>query len=303
MTGKGDILLQAKGLERRDGPRVRLRGLDLELRRGEVMGLLGVNGAGKSTALALLGGALRPTRGEVRILNHDLHRDPLRARRLLGLLPERPPLYPGLTLDENLDFAARLRGLSRREARKARERVKRQLDLVPFGRRLAGRLSRGMAQRAGIAQALVHTPRVLILDEPTAGLDPAQARDLRALVDELREDRAVLLATHLLQDVEQLCRRVTLLREGRVVLQERLDELPRARVRLLHPPSTEALLRLPGVTGARATGEGWFELTLEDAPADLAERIAHQGWGLADYLGGGRDLERLVTAMVEEEAA
>ena len=299
MSAKGDILLQARNLERRDGPVVRLRRFDLELRRGEAMGLLGVNGAGKSTALALLGGVLRPTRGEVRLLGYDLHREPLRARRFLGLLPERPPLYPHLTLDENLDFAARLRGLSRKEATHARERIKKRLGLIRLGRRLAGRLSRGTAQRAGLGQAMIHDPEVLILDEPTAGLDPAQAHELRILLRELAVERAVLLATHLLEDVAALCRRVTLLREGRVVLRERLDSAPRAKVRFLRPPPDEALRRLPGVAAARSLGDGWFELRLEDAPADLAERVASHGWGMADYLSSGHDLERLVAAMVE----
>ncbi len=296
---RGDILLQGEELGRRDGPVARLRGLDLELRAGEVTALLGVNGAGKSTALALLSGALRPTRGRVRVLGLDLHRQPRQARRHLGLLPERPPLYPELTVDENLDFAARLRGLDRRQARQARRRVKRQLDLTTFGRRLAGRLSRGMAQRVGIAQALVHEPEVVILDEPTAGLDPAQARELRQLIAGLGDGRAVLMATHLLQDVEQLCQQVIILREGRPVTRERLGEGKGARIHLQRPPAPGELQKLPGITRVTEQHDGWFELALEAPPETVARELALRDWGLTDFIQHRHDTERLVNLMVE----
>ena len=305
MKQERDILLHANGLGRREGRKVRVEGLDLDLARGQVLGLLGVNGAGKSTALALLSGALRPTSGRVEILGLDLHRQPQRAKRHLGLLPENPPLYPNLSVDENLDFAARLRTLRGRAVRAARERVKRRLDLESFGRRLCGRLSRGMAQRVGIAQALIHDPEVLILDEPTAGLDPAQAAELRALVGDIRARCAVLLATHILRDVEVLCEEVVVLREGRIAARERLHEQQLARVRLLRPPPTGELERLPGVHGVRQLGEGWFELALAQAPADLASRIALRDWGLAAFVPRGQDIERLVDSLVGvgEEAA
>ena len=305
MIQEQDILLQASGLGRRDGRNMRLEGLDLVLRPGQVLGLLGVNGAGKSTTLALLSGALRPTSGRVEILGIDLHRHPRRAKRHLGLLPERPPLYPNLTVDENLDFAARLRGLKRKAARAAREQVKRQLDLAAFGRRLCGRLSKGMAQRVGIAQALIHQPQVLILDEPTAGLDPVQASELRALIGEIRSRCGILLATHILRDVEQLCEEVVILREGRLAAHEHLHEQNRARIHLLQPPASECLERLPGVAGVQELGSGWFDLLLDQAPGDLAREIALHDWGLAAYVPRRHDIEHLVNTLVgvDQEAA
>ena len=305
MIQERDILLQASGLGRRDGRNQRLEGLDLVLRRGQVLGLLGVNGAGKSTTLALLSGALRPTSGRVEILGIDLHRHPRRAKRHLGLLPERPPLYPNLTVDENLDFAARLRGMKGKAARSARERIKRQLDLATFGTRLCGRLSKGMAQRVGIAQALVHEPQVVILDEPTAGLDPAQARELRTLIGDIRSRCGVLLATHILRDVEELCEEVLILRDGRLAAHERLHEQNRVRIHLLRPPGKESLERLPGVAGVRSQGGGWFELALDDAPAELARDIALHNWGLDAYVPRRHDIESLVGILVgiDEEAA
>ena len=248
MIQERDILLQASNLGRRDGRNQRLEGLDLVLRRGQVLGLLGVNGAGKSTTLALLSGALRPTSGRVEILGIDLHRHPSQAKRHLGLLPERPPLYPNLTVDENLDFAARLRGMQGKAARSARERIKRQLDLGAFGARLCGRLSKGMAQRVGIAQALVHEPQVVILDEPTAGLDPAQARELRTFIGDIRSRCGVLLATHILRDVEALCEEVLILRDGRLAARERLHEQNRVRIHLLRPPPRKGK---PGTASGR----------------------------------------------------
>ncbi len=276
-----------------------MRGLDLELRAGETTALLGVNGAGKSTTLALLCGALRPTRGQVRVLGMDLYRQPRQAKRHLGLLPERPPLYPELTVDENLDFAARLRGLDRRQAQQARRRVKQELDLTGFSRRLAGRLSRGMAQRVGIAQALIHQPEVVILDEPTASLDPVQAKSLRGLVAALGEKRAVLLATHLLADVEQLCHQVIVLRDGQVAARERLFDQPGARVHLLRPPPAEKLQAVPGVAEAHPQPNGWFQLILTAPPESALRELAQADWGLTDFIRGRHDLERLTNLMVD----
>lgn len=304
MAGSGDILLQARDLERRDGGLIRVRDLDLVLRQGEIMGLLGINGAGKSTTLALLSGALRPTRGRVEVLGFDLHRRPREAKRHLGLLPESPPLYPNLTVDENLDFAARLRGLAGRAVPQAREQVKRQLELGGFGRRLCSRLSKGMAQRVGIAQSIIHQPEVLILDEPTAGLDPAQARELRQLVMALRGSCAVLLATHILRDVEVLCDRVSILREGRLVTHESLQH-QHVRVHLQRPPGAARLAGLTGVRAVHPAADGWFDLELEEVDTELARRIALHDWGLDAFIPGRHDLERLLGLLVgvDDEAA
>ncbi len=299
MNDEGHILLEARGLARRDGGLVRLHPTDLVLRKGEVTALLGVNGAGKSTLLALLAGALRPGAGRVRVLGHDLHRDRRRARRQVGYLPQRPPLYPDLTLDENLEFAARLRGLSPGEARPARERIKKRLELDGLGRRLAGRLSGGMARRAALAQALVHRPRVLLLDEPTAALDPPRAQALRDLLGELAEECAILFSTHLLADLRPPCRRVLVMRRGAVVDEHLLDGRPRARIRLLRPPPTAALAALPGVLEATPLGEGWFELQLEAEQPALAERLAGRGWELDRVLGGAAEPEWLVNELLE----
>jgi ABC-2 type transport system ATP-binding protein len=288
-------LLRARGLGCRDNGRWRVAGLDLDLAAGEAVGLLGTNGAGKSTTLALLAGALVPTEGSVEVLGEDLHRGPRRVRRALGLLPEQPPLHPDLTVDENLAFAARLRGLGRAEAAAACRRARRRCDIDRLGRRLAQRLSRGEAQRAALALAIVHDPRVLLLDEPTAGLDPLQAAGLHELVRQLLDDRAVLLSTHLLPDVEALCGRVVVLHEGRpAAVPAAAGDARRVRVAFSSAVAATDLAAVPGVLAAHRDGPDAWVLELDPrAPADLAERLAGRGWGLRGYAPVRRDLAAL----------
>ena len=291
-------LLQATGLERTDQGSARLADFNLRLERGEVVGLLGVNGAGKSTALALLSGALAPSRGRVEVLGRNLHASPS-VRHHIGLLPERAPLYPQLTVEENLDFAGRLRGLRGKALSQARNKMVEQLDLGGFQRRLCSRLSRGMAQRAAIAQALIHSPDILILDEPTAGLDPAQAQELRNLIRRVSPDCAVLLASHILEDMEQLCSRVVVLSRGRKVAEQSLKDGSSLRVRLGRPPEPGSgfLTALPGVTAATEQGDGWYLLRVQTPPESLAPHMA--AWELQALLPTRYSLQSLLAEALE----
>ena len=207
-------VLLARQLSYGNPDRPRLSDFDLQLQPGDRLGLLGINGAGKSTLMQLLAGILAPSRGEVLILGQRLDRAGPALRRHIGFLPQRVPFYPELTVTENLQWAGRLRGLSGQGLIDAIDTVLDQVRLVEFSRRLAGRLSAGMAQRLGLAQALVHRPDILILDEPTAGLDPLQTEQIRGLLGSLGGETSVVLATHLLDDVQQLCNRVILLDAG-----------------------------------------------------------------------------------------
>jgi len=208
-------LLLARQLSYGVASRPRLSNFDLQLQRGDRLGLLGVNGAGKSTLMQVLAGILAPSDGEVRILGQRLDQAGPTLRRHIGYLPQRVPIYPELTVRENMDWAGRLRGLKGQPLRTAAEGALQQVELGAFSRRLAGRLSAGMEQRLGLAQAIMHQPDILILDEPTAGLDPLQTEQVRDLLRNLSADTSVILATHLLDDVQQLCNRVILLDEGR----------------------------------------------------------------------------------------
>jgi len=208
-------LLHARGLSYGPAQRPRLSDLDLQLQAGDRLGLLGVNGAGKSTLMQLLAGVLAPDRGEVLVLGQRLDQGDSGVRRHIGFLPQRIPAYPELTVHENLRWAGRLHGLKGEALRTAIDEVLHQVQLDDVAGRLAGRLSAGMAQRLGLAQALLHRPAILILDEPTAGLDPLQTEQIRDLLAALSDDISLILATHLLDDVQRLCNRVILLDAGR----------------------------------------------------------------------------------------
>lgn len=187
--------------------------LNLSLDRGSVLGLLGVNGAGKSTTLRMIVGLLAPSSGQVLIGGADLREEPAAARRL-GYLPELAPLYAELRVEEYLAFCARLRGQRGVANKQAVDRVIERCGLGDVRRRLLGHLSKGFQQRAGIAQAIVHAPELIVLDEPASGLDPRQAVQIRALIRELGQEHAVILSTHLLPDVQACCERVAILHEG-----------------------------------------------------------------------------------------
>jgi ABC-2 type transport system ATP-binding protein len=211
------LTLSATNLTRRFGGHRAVDGVSLQLRRGEVLGLLGHNGAGKSTTLQMLTGVLLPHAGRVEICGFDLAREPARAKACIGFLPETPPLYRDMRVDDYLAFAARLHRVRRENIAAAVADAKRRCGLHDSGRKIIGTLSKGYQQRVGIAQAIVHEPDVIVLDEPTVGLDPAQIRDIRALIRDLGEAHSVILSTHLLAEVESICERVEIMHHGRLI--------------------------------------------------------------------------------------
>ncbi|MCU0767810.1 MAG: ABC transporter ATP-binding protein [Gammaproteobacteria bacterium] len=301
-------VLEVSQLARRDGPRVRVSGVSFTIQRGEVVGLLGLNGAGKSTTLAMIAGVLGASAGTVSIDGKDLVARPLEARAALGYLPDEPPLYRELTVDEHLDLAACLHGLGRGAA-EARRRIAKRLGLAGVGRRLAGRLSRGYRQRVGLALALLHEPALVVLDEPTSGLDPAQAAELRGLVGELGRERAVLFSSHRLDEVQRICHRVEILHEGRQVASLPVDPPGAAGTVLVavlaHPPGLPVLEVLPGVAAAESLAEGRFRLRLRDAAdrALVAQQLVTLGYGLLELGPERPSLERRFLALTRGEAA
>ena len=301
-------LLTVEDLSRRYGARWALDGLELRLRQGEALGLLGANGAGKSTCLRLLAGILAPTRGTVRILGLDLAHAPRRAKRHLGYLPERPPLHLDMRVGEYLEYCARLHRLPRASRREAVDWAIARSGLAEVAGRLLGQLSKGYRQRVGIAQAVVHRPELVILDEPTDGLDPVQAREMRTLIRTLAKDCGVILSSHRLPEVQAVCNRVLILREGRVLHQAVLDEAAAARrfrLRLERPPDGERLARLPGVRAVQTLAEGAFRLRLApEAPVTgLAARVVESGWGLMELAPERPDLEQIFFDLVGGEDA
>ncbi|TCT22748.1 ABC transporter ATP-binding protein [Thiobaca trueperi] len=303
-----ETLVRVTDLSRRFGSHLALSGVNLCLERGEVLGLLGPNGAGKTTCLRLLGGMLAPDGGRIEIQGIDLARRPLEAKRHLGYLPERPPLYPELRVDEYLTFCARLHRLPRRRIGEAIEEAKHRCGLEDAGRRLIAKLSKGFRQRLGIAQAILHKPALLILDEPTEGLDPFQMRELRGLIRELAHDCGIILSSHLLPEVQAVCDRVAILYQGQIRFDDYLPaEQPVYgwRIRLGPPSSVAQVADLPGVAGALALGDDRYRVMLADdaTSADLARVILLAGLELRELIPDRSDLERVFFDLIGVEEA
>lgn len=202
-----------------------IRDVSFTAQRGEILGFLGPNGAGKSTTMRIIAGFMPATEGTVTVDGFDVFKESHEVRRRLGYLPENPPLYSDMTTSSYLKFIARIKGVSRRQIRAALEATLEKCSLEAVAYRLLKHLSKGYRQRVGLAQALIHNPPVLILDEPTLGLDPKQIIEIRTLIKELSADRTVILSTHILPEVSQICDKVVIINEGKVVVEKGLDEL------------------------------------------------------------------------------
>lgn len=218
-------MIEVSDLTKYYGPTRSIEGINFALDRGEILGFLGPNGAGKTTTMRLIAGLARPTRGSARVDGFDVQRDHEKVRRILGYLPEQAPLYGDMTLSGYLRFMAGVRGLQHREARMEMERTTALLNLIDERPRLLRNLSKGTRQRAAFAQALIGKPSVLILDEPTVGLDPSQINDVRELIRSLRGECTVILSTHILPEVELTCSRVVIIANGEVTAQGTPEEL------------------------------------------------------------------------------
>ena len=254
-------LIEASGLAKTYGSVQAVRGLSFAVEKGEVVGFLGPNGAGKSTTLRMLAGYLAPSAGQVRVNGYDVMEEPLRARRSFGYMPEAAALYPEMRVLEYLSFRAALKGVPRAKLKAAAELAAEKAGVAAVLGVLIGQLSRGYRQRVALADALLADPPLLILDEPTAGLDPNQIRAVRALIAGLGSEHSVLLSTHILSEVESTCRRVLVLDRGKLVAEGALAELAtgserQARVGV-HDPGARApdVLALQGdVRAVRALG-------------------------------------------------
>lgn len=279
------------------------------LQRGEVLGFLGPNGAGKSSTMQMITGNLAPSHGSIKIMGHDLIDQPLQAKQHIGYLPETPPLYREMRVDEYLKFCA---GLHRVKAvQQAIEAVKMRCGLEQSGERLIRNLSKGYQQRVGIAQAIIHQPDIVILDEPTVGLDPIQIREIRALIKTLAQDHAVILSTHILSEVEATCDRVQIIRSGKLVYNAAIEDLlqqktaSRYRVEFMQPPSLAELESLPMMVSARELGDGKFQLQLVDpqTAVDLVQLAVQQGWQLCELARDNRSLEDVFVELASDETS
>ena len=296
-------VVTADRLTKRYGRRVALDGVSLTVERGEVMGLLGPNGSGKTTFLRVLAGYLHPTSGAARISDLDVVADSLRARQRVGYVPENAPLYPGMDVEEFLTFMARLKGLAAVDARAAVAATVERLDLRAVRRMQIGRLSHGYRQRVAIAQALLAEPDLLILDEPTNGLDPRQIIEVRGLIRSLAGERTILVTSHILTEIEKVADRVAILLDGRLLAVHALrsaDAGPRLRLRVSGDAEKirTCVLAVPGVTmvevASAADGSDAMVLVATRASSvaeSLARALVSQGFGLRSLEPASGDLE------------
>ena len=218
-------MIETQGLSKHYRDLIAVHDLTFKVSRGEIVGFLGPNGAGKTTTMRMLTGFLPATRGKAIVANFDVYEKPMEVRRRIGYLPEVPPVYPDLTVTEYLRFVGHLKGLSSRALKDDIERAMHKTSLTHSASRLIRNLSKGYRQRTGLAQALLGNPEVLILDEPTAGLDPRQIGEVRTLIRELAGDHTILLSTHILQEVTATCERVIIMNQGRLVADDSLEAL------------------------------------------------------------------------------
>jgi len=303
-----DFMIEARNLTKRYGAMLAADRVNFKVPRGSIFGFLGPNGAGKSTTMRMLSCFMPPTSGTAKVAGHDILDDSIGVRRKLGYLPESTPLYLDMRVREYLNFRAKIKGVPRRERKGRIEYVLDRCGIVNVKNRIIGHLSKGYRQRVGLADALVHEPEVLILDEPTVGLDPMQIREVRSLIKALGEERTVLLSTHILPEVEMICDSVVIIRRGRIILSEKLDAITtrgvaRLVVALKGPcdGAREALGNLQGVhevhqrESAGLDGGEETELVLHLEPGlDLREAafklVSSKGWTL---VGLRQDVPRL----------
>ena len=294
-------LIRAQGLTRAFGPTVAVEGVDLQLRQGEILGLLGPNGAGKSTTMKMLCGCLSPSQGEVLINGQSMQAKPEAAKRSLGYLPEQPPLYPEFNVDEYLGYCAGLHGISRAERAAAVTRAKQACGLTHMAKRNIANLSKGYQQRVGLAQAIIHRPPVIVLDEPTVGLDPIQIQEIRALIKALGREHSVILSSHILPEIQAVCSRVAIIDKGRIVFAEAMDVIQRESfgsivLGLRRPPDLAALSALPEIIGVEALGEQHFRLRCAreaDPREAIVAEAARGDWGLIELRPEVRTLEEI----------
>lgn len=294
-------MIRVERLTKSYGPTQAVRGISFEVPRGEVVGFLGPNGSGKTTTMRMLTTYLEPTSGRAWMAGHDVLDAPLEVRRRVGYLPESVPLYPEMRVRDYLRFRAKLRDVPGSRRPSAIDKALRACHLDDVATRIIGQLSRGYRQRVGLADALLHEPEILILDEPTAGLDPIQTREVRALIRGLAGERTLLLSTHILSEVEAVCGRALVIASGKIVLDRPLGGADSggliAEVRGPAEEVRRAIAGLPGVAGAEilsAEGE-WATLAIHggDVREALAHRVVERGWGLRrlDLRRGGLEEE------------
>jgi len=310
-------VIEVEHLTKRYGPVTAVDDISFSVQRGEILGFLGPNGAGKTTTMRVLTGYMPPTDGKAVVAGYDVFEQPIEAKRRTGYLPETPPLYPDMTVRDYLSFVARIKGVPRAGRTARINEMMEKTRIADVADRHCGKLSKGYRQRVGLAQALMHNPDVLILDEPTAGLDPKQIIETRQLIKALAGDHTIILSTHILPEVSQTCQRVVIINRGRVVAVDTPDNLTSRlrgsetmylQVDAAGADVASVLQRVSGVTRVAITDTKQqivgYEVDSEtgrDVRRELAAAIVGRGWGLLEMRPMRLSLEEIFLHVTTEE--
>ena len=305
-------MIKIQGLTKYYGTRLAVDDIDFNVEKGEIVGFLGPNGAGKTTTMRMITGYLMPTRGDVWIGDHNMATHSMDGRRLIGYLPEMVPLYTDMTTRAYLELAARLRGLDKKNARRRVDEVVEQCALWEYYDVLLAKLSKGFKQRVGLAQAIIHDPEVLILDEPTIGIDPIQMAQTRQMIKDLGRDRTILLSTHVLPEVSMICERVIIINDGKIVAEDRIENLStilkggkRLRLKVQGPADkvTECLRDISDIRGVSYEEPCHIvEFASEQEPqAEITGVIVKNGWTLLAMESAEMSLEDIFLELTSNE--
>ena len=306
-------MIEVTDLTKTYGDRHAIDKLNFQIQKGEVVGFLGPNGAGKSTTMKIVTGYMAPSSGQVKVADHDVFEEPVEVKRRIGYLPEAPPVYTDMYVMDYLEFVARLRKVPSNKVASKVQSTLEKTNLGDVSRRLIGHLSKGYRQRVGLAQALVSDPEILILDEPTVGLDPRQVAEMRSLIHQLKGDHTVILSTHILPEVQANCERVIIIHNGHIIAKDTLSGLSEQmsggrrvllRVRRDESSLTEQLNKIDGVKSADQEGGQWKldvgseEQTIEE----IASCVVQSGAGLVELKVESMNLEDIFIKLTSTDA-
>lgn len=295
-------MIEVRNLTKNYGDRKAISNLNFKIDQGEVVGFLGPNGAGKSTTMKIITGFMAPSSGSAMVCGFDVYENPIEVKKRIGYLPETPPIYTDMKVEDYLKFVAELKMVESSQVKKLVERALQKTQLMDVRHRLIQNLSKGFKQRVGIAQALVSDPQVLILDEPTVGLDPKQVAEIRDLIKELRGEHTIILSTHILPEVQATCNKVIIIHQGHIVAEDTIDQLERLNQGSLivsvktknKSTLSETLKNVDGVLNVEAITDLHFKIKLKEQD-ELIEKIASEvirsGAGLMELVPSHANLE------------
>ena len=310
------MMIQATGLTHYYGPRAAIEDVNFTVEKGEILGFLGPNGAGKTTTMRIITGVMPPTRGKVTVDGYDVVEQSLEVRRRIGYLPETVPLYTDMTVSSYLKYMGTLRGMPPKNIKRRVGEVVEVCRLGEYHKTIIGKLSKGFRQRVGVAQAIIHEPEVLVLDEPTIGIDPIQVVETRRLIQDLGKSQTVVLSSHILPEVSMICQRVMIINEGKIVaedtpsnLAQRLEGVNRMEVEVGGPANEvmEALRKVEGVTDVSHHPSRSRDLYTvqakggQDLRDEISRAVISSGWSLLSMQSVGMSLEDIFLKLTTHE--